>query len=75
MTERMYPHLVVYFTWKGFLENESEDVGLMKQISTYTTDFLVDAIALHDDMHLLHPIFANPAILKVLQFMFSFELK
>jgi cation-transporting P-type ATPase D len=38
----------------------------MQQISTYTTDFLVDAIALHDDMHLLHPIFANPAILKVL---------
>ncbi len=38
----------------------------MKQISTYSTDFLVDAIALHDDMHLLHPIFSNPAILKVL---------
>ncbi|KAG0608211.1 hypothetical protein M758_8G087800 [Ceratodon purpureus] len=35
------------------------------QISTYTTDYLLDAIALHDDMHLLHPIFANPAILKI----------
>lgn len=38
----------------------------MEQISTYTTDYLVDAIALHDDMHLLHSIFANPDILKVM---------
>ncbi|CAM6009797.1 unnamed protein product [Sphagnum balticum] len=35
------------------------------QISTPNTDFLLDAIALHDDMHLLQPIFANPAICKV----------
>lgn len=46
----------------------------MKQISTYSTDFLVDALALHDDMHLLHHIFANPAILKV-RFLSSIELK
>lgn len=29
------------------------------------TDYLVDALALHDHMHLLRPIFADPSILKV----------
>ncbi|XP_057829947.2 protein RRP6-like 3 isoform X2 [Cryptomeria japonica] len=35
------------------------------QISTQKADYLVDAIALHDDIHLLQSVFANPQICKV----------
>lgn len=35
------------------------------QISTQQDDYLLDTIALHDDMCLLRPVFANPAICKV----------
>ncbi|KAL0022097.1 hypothetical protein WJX79_008401 [Trebouxia sp. C0005] len=35
------------------------------QLSTGKTDYLVDALALHDHMHLLRPIFADPSVLKV----------
>lgn len=28
-------------------------------------DYVVDALALHDHMHLLRPLLANPAVLKV----------
>lgn len=38
---------------------------LIKQISTREKDYLVDAIALHDFMGILHPVFANPSICKV----------
>ena len=37
----------------------------IRQISTHSIDFLVDAIELHDDMHLLQSVFANPLICKV----------
>ena len=37
----------------------------IRQISTHSIDFLVDAIELHDDMHLLQSVFANPLIRKV----------
>ena len=35
------------------------------QISTQEDDYLLDTIALHDDMCLLRSVFANPAICKV----------
>ncbi|KAK7263521.1 hypothetical protein RJT34_31112 [Clitoria ternatea] len=35
------------------------------QISTQREDYLVDAIALHDFMGILRPVFANPSICKV----------
>ncbi|CAH9089268.1 unnamed protein product [Cuscuta europaea] len=35
------------------------------QISTKKEDYLLDAIALHDMIGILHPIFANPGICKV----------
>ncbi|KAL0050003.1 hypothetical protein WJX82_002589 [Trebouxia sp. C0006] len=35
------------------------------QLSTGKTDYLVDALALHDHMHLLRPIFADTSVLKV----------
>lgn len=37
----------------------------LMQISTFSNDYLVDTIALHDDMELLRPAFANPQICKV----------
>ena len=44
-------------------------VGCTNCITCYQiagkTDYLVDALALHDHMHLLRPIFADPSILKV----------
>ncbi|CAM6097604.1 unnamed protein product [Calypogeia fissa] len=46
-----------FHSFRGF-------TGLV-QISTKTTDYLVDSIALHDSMSILVPIFANPAICKV----------
>ncbi|MCO5599117.1 hypothetical protein L7F22_053217 [Adiantum nelumboides] len=35
------------------------------QVSTRKQDFLIDAIALHDEMHLLREVFADPSIRKV----------
>ncbi|GKV33148.1 hypothetical protein SLEP1_g41688 [Rubroshorea leprosula] len=35
------------------------------QISTKKDDYLVDTIALHDSMSILHPVFADPNICKV----------
>lgn len=35
------------------------------QLSTGEADYLVDALALHDHMHLLRPIFADSGVLKV----------
>ncbi|XP_024520048.1 protein RRP6-like 3 [Selaginella moellendorffii] len=35
------------------------------QISTYKRDYLIDAIALHDEMETLRPVFANASICKV----------
>ncbi|CAN4104784.1 unnamed protein product [Withania somnifera] len=35
------------------------------QISTEEEDYLVDTIALHDEMEILRPVFANPKICKV----------
>ncbi|XP_020573811.1 protein RRP6-like 3 [Phalaenopsis equestris] len=37
----------------------------LMQISTQKEDFLVDTIALHDDMGILRPVFADPSICKV----------
>ncbi|KAK1261149.1 hypothetical protein QJS04_geneDACA018027 [Acorus gramineus] len=37
----------------------------LMQISTQKDDFLVDTIALHDEMAVLQPVFANPSICKV----------
>lgn len=34
--------------------------------SAGTVDYLVDALALHDQLHLLRPVMADPAVLKVL---------
>jgi hypothetical protein len=35
------------------------------QISTAKEDFLIDTIALHDEMGILRPVFADPSICKV----------
>ena len=44
-------------------------VGCTNCITCYQnagkTDYLVDALALHDHMHLLRPIFADTSVLKV----------
>lgn len=36
------------------------------QISSRTQDFLIDTIALRDELHILNNIFTNPNIVKVL---------
>lgn len=38
----------------------------LMQISTRKTDYLVDTIALRDELHILNEVFANPSIVKVL---------
>jgi len=38
----------------------------LMQISTRDEDFLIDTLALHDDMHVLNPAFTDPSIVKVL---------
>ena len=38
----------------------------LMQISTRKTDYLVDTIALRDELHILNEVFTNPSIVKVL---------
>lgn len=41
-------------------------ITCLLQISTREKDFIVDTIALRDDLHILNQVFANPSIVKVL---------
>lgn len=43
-----------------------QGITCLLQISTREKDFIVDTIALRDDLHILNHVFANPAIVKVL---------
>jgi ribonuclease D len=36
------------------------------QLSSPSCDYIVDTLELHDSLHLLQPVFTNPAIVKVL---------
>lgn len=40
---------------------------ICEQISTEKEDYLIDTMALHDEMSILHPVFSDPGICKVMQ--------
>ncbi|ESW04538.1 hypothetical protein PHAVU_011G103500 [Phaseolus vulgaris] len=72
-TETQLKELVDVLSEERFFAVDTEQHSLrsflgftaLVQISTREKDYLVDAIALHDFMGILRPVFANPSICKV----------